>query len=50
MPSGGDWALQRSGAVFMQGTELCTVAHFAFQEGRNSFSDGAIAIARWVAF
>jgi hypothetical protein len=26
MPSGGDWALQRSGAVFLQGTERCTVA------------------------
>lgn len=25
MPSGGDWALQRSGAVFLQGTERCTV-------------------------
>jgi len=25
MPSGGDWGLQRSGAVFLQGTERCTV-------------------------
>ena len=25
MPSGGDWALQRSGAVFLQGTEKATV-------------------------
>ena len=25
MPSGGDWALQRSGVVFMQGTEGITV-------------------------
>lgn len=25
MPSGGDWALQRSGAVFLQGTERCSV-------------------------
>jgi len=25
MPSGGDWALQRSGAIFMQGTEGVTV-------------------------
>ena len=25
VPSGGDWALQRSGAVFLQGTERCTV-------------------------
>lgn len=25
MPSGGDWALQRSGAVLLEGTERCTV-------------------------
>ena len=25
MPSGGDWAIQRSGAVLMEGTELCSL-------------------------
>ena len=25
MPSGGDWALQRSGAIFLEGTEACSV-------------------------
>ena len=25
MPSGGDWALQRSAAIYLTGTELCTV-------------------------
>ena len=29
MPSGGDWALQRSGAVFLQGTEQCKVDNAA---------------------
>jgi hypothetical protein len=30
MPSGGDWALQRSGAVLLQGTERVTVADCLF--------------------
>ena len=31
MPTGGDWALERAGAVLLEGTELAVVSHCLFE-------------------
>eukprot|EP00475_Leptophrys_vorax_P015850 TRINITY_DN2221_c0_g1_i2.p1 TRINITY_DN2221_c0_g1~~TRINITY_DN2221_c0_g1_i2.p1 ORF type:complete len:721 (-),score=206.27 TRINITY_DN2221_c0_g1_i2:490-2652(-) len=42
VPSGGDWALQRSGAVFLEGTESCSVSSCTFRrlDGNALFLSG----------
>jgi hypothetical protein len=42
VPSGGDWALQRSGAVFLEGTEFCTISSCTFRrvDGNALFVSG----------
>ena len=36
VPSGGDWALYRGGAVFFEGTEGCVVKHCSFSRVDNN--------------
>ena len=36
VPSGGDWGLYRGGAVFLEGTEGCSVVHCSFVRVDNN--------------